>query len=77
MVELLRPHAEEVFAAELAELAEVVNASLPPYGVDPGVWSRVQGLASTAAASGQDAMADEGRVAGDATALRDLLRGLV
>lgn len=68
---------DQGLAAELAELAEVVNASLPPYGVDAGVWSRVQGLASNAAASGQDGMADEDRVAADATALRDLLRGLV
>ena len=64
-------------AAELAELAEAVNASLPPYGVDPGLWHRIQGLASAAASSALDGLADEDQVAADATALRDMLRSLV
>ena len=74
---LMHAPSDRAIAAELADLAQVVEASLPPYGVDAGLWSRVGGLASATAASGLDGAADEDAVAAGASALRDLLRDLV
>src|SRR5205807_922944 len=61
------------------EAAASVAASLPPFGIEPIVWNRIQGEASaivTALEKGNDGDDDEGVIAG-ARALRDLLRHYV
>jgi hypothetical protein len=68
---------DPALAAELTALAQAVNASLPPFGVDQGVWRGIRQLAAAAAASTAEETLDEERVSAEAKALRDVLRTLV
>jgi len=68
---------EEV--VEFIEAASAVAQSLPPYGIEPHVWNRIQSEASaivTSLEKGQDGDDDEAVTSG-ARALRDLLRNYV
>ena len=70
---------DEEKVVEFMEAAASVAASLPPFGIEPIVWNRIQGEASaivTALEKGNDGDDDEGVIAG-ARALRDLLRHYV
>ena len=72
------PYDEEK-VVEFLEAANSVASSLPPYGVEPLVWSRIQGEASTivtALEKGNEGDDDEA-VIDAARALRDLLRHYV
>ena len=64
-------------AVELAQAATVVQGSLPPYGVEPQVWARVQDMAEALASSSCDEPVDVDAVSADAHALRELLREYV
>ncbi len=57
---------------ELATLVAVVAASLPPYGVDRSVWTRIHELATAVGEA-----ADEEAATESTAALRDYLRPLV
>jgi hypothetical protein len=64
---------------EFIEAASAVAQSLPPYGIEPHVWNRIQTEASaivTALEKGEDGDDNEA-VTAAARALRDLLRNYV
>jgi len=70
---------DEEQVVEFIEAASAVAQSLPPYGIEPHVWNRIQSEASaivTALEKGQDGDDDEAVTSG-ARALRDLLRNYV
>jgi hypothetical protein len=70
---------DEEQVVEFIEAASVVGQSLPPYGIEPIVWNRIQTDASaivTALEKGEDGDDDEA-VTSAARALRDLLRNYV
>jgi len=70
---------DEEKVVEFMEAAAAVASCLPPFGLEPIVWSRVQNEASaivTALEKGNDGDDDEGVITG-ARALRDLLRHYV
>jgi hypothetical protein len=70
---------DEEKVVEFMEAAAAVESCLPPFGIEPHVWSRVQSEASaivTALEKGNDGDDDEGVITG-ARALRDLLRHYV
>ena len=66
---LRRSPLDQVLAADLDLAAEAVAARLPPYGIDAGVWERIQEMAAAAVSSSVDEDADEDTVAADASAL--------
>ena len=68
---------DQVVAADLEVAAEAVAARLPPYGIDPRVWERIQQMAAATVSSTLDEEVTEEAVAADATALRDFLRDYV
>jgi hypothetical protein len=61
---------------EITEAAARVADSLPPYGIERRVWSRIQELAATVVA-GLEKADDYDTVAEDARTLRDFLREYV
>lgn len=70
---------DEEKVVEFIEAASAVGQCLPPYGIEPIVWNRVQTEASaivTALEKGEDGDDDE-EVTTAARALRDLLRNYV
>jgi hypothetical protein len=70
---------DEEKVVEFMEAAASVASCLPPFGIEPIVWSRIQNEASaivTALEKGNDGDDDEGVISG-ARALRDLLRHYV
>jgi hypothetical protein len=70
---------DEEKVVEFIEAASVVGQCLPPYGIEPLVWNRVQSEAAaivTALEKGEDGDDDEA-VTIAARALRDLLRNYV
>jgi len=70
---------DEEQVVEFIEAASAVAQSLPPYGVEPQVWSRIQTQASaivTNLEKGEDGDDNEAVTSG-ARALRDLLRNYV
>jgi hypothetical protein len=70
---------DEEEVVEFMEAAASVASCLPPFGIEPIVWTRVQNEASaivTALEKGNDGDDDEGVITG-ARALRDLLRHYV
>ena len=70
---------DEEKVVEFIEAASAVGQCLPPYGIEPLVWNRVQTAASaivTALEKGEDGDDDE-EVTTAARALRDLLRNYV
>ena len=74
---LMHEPSDEDVAGDLVEAGTVVEAaSRPPFGIDPGLWSKVQAL-SAVVRGDLDAGADEEVVAQDARTLRDTLRPLV
>ncbi len=74
---LRRSPLDQEVAADLEVAAEAVAAKLPPYGIDPRVWERIQQMASATVSSSIDADVGEEAVAADAGALRDFLRQYV
>ena len=74
---LMHEPADEDVAGDLVEAGTVVEAaSRPPFGIDPGLWNKVQAL-SAVVRGDLDAGADEEVLAQDARTLRDTLRPLV
>jgi hypothetical protein len=76
---LCRDTYDEERVVEFIEAASAVAQSLPPYGIEPIVWNRVQNEASaivTALEKGEDGDDNEA-VTSAARALRDLLRNYV
>ncbi len=74
---LMHEPGDEDVAADLVEAGGVVEgAARPPFGIDPGLWSKVQAL-SAVVREDLEAGADEEVVAQDARTLRDTLRPLV
>lgn len=74
---LMHEPADEDVAGDLVEAGAVVEAApRPPFGIDPGLWNKVQAL-SAVVRGDLDAGADEEVVAQDARTLRDTLRPLV
>ena len=74
---LMHEPADEDVAGDLVEAGTVVEAAdRPPFGIDPGLWNKVQQL-SAVVRGDLDARADEDVVAQDARTLRDTLRPLV
>jgi hypothetical protein len=70
---------DEEQVVEFIEAASAVGQSLPPYGIEPLLWNRIQTEASaivTALEKGEDGDDDE-TVTTAARALRDLLRNYV
>jgi hypothetical protein len=70
---------DEEQVVEFIEAASAVAQSLPPYGIEPQVWNRIQTRASaivTALEKGEDGDDDEA-VTSAARGLRDLLRNYV
>jgi hypothetical protein len=70
---------DEERVVEFIEAASAVAQSLPPYGIEPQVWNRIQTDASaivTALEKGEDGDHNEA-VTSAARALRDLLRNYV
>ncbi len=67
---------DQVVAADLEVAADVVGASLPPYGLDLVVWQRIRAMAEATVSSVVDGD-DEDVIARHARALRDLLRQYV
>jgi hypothetical protein len=70
---------EEEQVVEFIEAASAVAQSLPPYGIEPQVWNRIQTEASaivTTLEKGEDGDDNEAVTAG-ARALRDFLRNYV
>ena len=70
---------EEEQVVEFIEAASAVAQSLPPYGIEPQVWNRIQAEASaivTNREKGEDGDDNEAVIAG-ARALRDFLRNYV
>ena len=45
---------DQVVAADLEVAAEAVAARLPPYGIDPRVWERIQQMAAATVSSSMD-----------------------
>lgn len=66
---------DERVAAELAGAAATAGACRPPYGIEPQVWRRIQGMASAVVAASEEA--DDDAVAVNARALRNFLRDYV
>jgi hypothetical protein len=64
--------ADIVLIEELATVADVAAASLPPYGIGVPVWQRINDLAAAV-----DDAEDELAVIESAIALRDYLRPIV
>ncbi len=74
---LMHEPADDDVAADLVEAGAVVEtAERPPFGIDPGLWSKVQALAAVVRED-LEANADDDVVAQDARTLRDTLRPLV
>jgi hypothetical protein len=76
---LSRETYDEPKVVEFIEAASAVGQCLPPYGVEPTVWNRIQTEASaivTALEKGEDGDDNEA-VTSAARALRDLLRNYV
>ncbi len=74
---LMHEPGDEDVAGELVEAGSVVEAAVrPPFGIDPGLWNKVQQL-SAVVRGDLDVGADEEVVAQDARTLRDTLRPLV
>lgn len=73
---LARDTGDPLLASELDELAAVVEAVGPPYGVEMRVWGEVRRRAGELG-SVLEEHAEEGVVRDAATGLRDLLRPLV
>ncbi len=74
---LMHEPADDDVAGDLVEAGTVVEAaSRPPFGIDPGLWNKVQAL-SAVVRGDLAAGADEEVVAQDARTLRDTLRPLV
>jgi hypothetical protein len=76
---LSRETYDEERVVEFIEAASAVGQCLPPYGIEPIVWNRIQTAASaivTALEKGEDGDDDES-VTSAARALRDLLRNYV
>jgi hypothetical protein len=70
---------DEEQVVEFIEAASAVGQSLPPYGIEPSVWNRIQTEASaivTTLEKGEDGDDDEA-VTSAARALRDFLRNYV
>ena len=67
-----RAPSDMLLAGELVEVADVAAASLPPYGIGPAMWRRVNDLAA-AVVDAEDELA----VMETAVALRDFLRPYV
>ena len=70
---------DEPKVVEFIEAASVVGQSLPPYGIEPHVWNRIQSEASAiviALEKGEDGDDNEAVISA-ARALRDLLRNYV
>jgi hypothetical protein len=66
---------DEGLAKDFPDLAAAARTSLPPYGIERSVWSRVQTLsADILSALGRT---DDEAVAADARTLRELLRNYV
>jgi hypothetical protein len=66
----------EFFVEEVAVAAEAVASSRAPYGIERGVWRRIQELAATLLSISEDS-GDEDAVAAEARALRDFLASYV
>ncbi len=67
---------DEGIGAEMAEVAGRVEASPPPFGIEPVAWAQVQELAGIVVGD-LDAGAVDDVVATDARTLRDVLRRYV
>jgi hypothetical protein len=63
-------------ATDLVELADVIDAARPPFGISQQLWSEIRSLAG-AVREDLDAGADDDLVAQHATDLRDVLRRYV
>ena len=63
-------------AADVARAALAVRESLPPYGVERGVWRRVQNLGAALADSSSRGTVEDA-IAAEAHALREFLREYV
>jgi hypothetical protein len=68
---------DEQRVVEFMEAADAVNQCLPPYGIEPQVWSRVQQQASAIVAALEKGDEDEESTTAAAQALRALLRQYV
>jgi hypothetical protein len=73
---LMHEPAEKGIAAELAELAAIVEGNPPPFGIAEGMWDKVREL-SAVVRGDLDAGADDEVIAQDARTLRDVLRPYV
>lgn len=67
---------DEAIGAELAEVADRVAASPPPFGIEPVAWAQVQELAGIVVGD-LDAGASDDVVVTDSRTLRDVLRRYV
>src|SRR5947209_11576187 len=68
---------DKTLAADVRLAADAVTATLPPYGVEPAVWRKVQTMGDALAQSASEDIVDDEKVAEAAKGLRDVLRAYV